>query len=379
MSLLLFVKTIILNKTNVIFFESSPDLSSNTYPVFLEFLKRGYNNRYFLLWKIRKEKKYPKIKNTYYWVEGKKYSFLKKAFFHILFKHVAVNVCCNGFLLPKNNKQLSFYLTHGTFIKNVESYYNIPKEINYVLVASNESGKIISKTAKYPFPERVIATGFPYNDDLTNAKIDPSIFFTKKYKKYLIWYPTYKQHKSSTTASTSAKPISIIDDIKNAVAINEKLIKEDILLIIKPHFAQDLTKIINYNLSNIIFITDDFFYKNKITSYAFLSGCDALLTDYSAVYFDYLICNKPIAAIWEDIKEYEEFPGFCVNIYDVMRGAKKVYNCEDFISFIDEVSKGEDKLIDNRRELCDIYNLSTDGKNSKRVVDFIINKSGLKL
>lgn len=379
MSFLLFIKTLLLKKDNVLMFESSPDLSSNTYPVFLEFLKRGFNNKYFLLWKIRTNKKYPKIKNVIYWVEGKKYGFFKKVIFHILFKHIKANICCNGFLLPRSDRQMSFYLTHGTFIKNVLNYYNIPKEINYMLVASEEAGRIISKTANYPFPDRIVVTGYPYNDDLTNSIFDLSNLFDKKYSKYIAWYPTYKQHKNSELASTTGKAISIIDNEEAAKAINEKLIKENTLLIIKPHFAQDLSKIKNFSLSNIIFITDEFFSKHRISSYAFIASCDALITDYSAVYFDYLICNKQIGAVWEDIEEYKKFPGFCVDINTVMSGAYKIYNVSDFISFIDGVSNNKDELRSTREKLCSIYNISTDGKNAVRVVDFIVGKCGLKL
>ena len=379
LSFLLLLKTALSNNKNVIMFESSPDLSSNTFPVFKEFLKRNYNKKYFMFWKIRSDKKYPRIKNVFYWVEGKKYNFFKKAIIHFLFKHIRVNICCNGFLLPRTNKQTSFYLTHGTFIKNVSSYYNIPKEINYMLVASKEAGQIISKTAKYPYPDRIIPTGYPYNDDLTNTKIDMSVLFKKKYNKYIVWYPTYKQHKSSDKASTSAKPMAIIDNADSASFINKELSDNNILLIIKPHFAQDVSKIKKCNYSNIIFIDDDFFYAHNITSYSFIGSCDALITDYSAVYFDYLICDKPIGAVWEDIEEYKKFPGFCVDINYAMEGAFKIYNKDDFCLFINNVVNGKDDLKRTREMLCDVYNISKDGQNAKRVVDFIVDKCGLVL
>lgn len=379
MSFLLLIKTILFRLNNVLMFESSPDLSSNTYPVFVEFLRRGFNNKYFFLWKIRTDKKFPKIKNVIYWQEGKKYNLFKKTIFHILFKHIRANICCNGFLLPRNKNQLSFYLTHGTFIKNVSNYYNIPKEINYLLVASNEAGRIVSNTARFLFPDRIFVTGYPYNDDLTNVHIDLKKLFKKNFDKCVAWYPTYKQHKFSKGASTTGKPLAIIDNLENAITLNDKLKEINILLVVKPHFAQDLTLIKNADLSNIIFITDEFFYDNGISSYGFLGSCDALITDYSAVYFDYLICDKPIAAVWEDIDEYQRFPGFCVDIYKIMSGASKIYNIDDFIIFLENLSSGKDDLKEVRRKLCNIYNVSNDGKNSARVTDFIINKCGLKV
>ena len=68
-------------------------------------------------------------------------------------------------------------------------------------------------------------------------------------------------------------------------------------------FRQDISYIQKYALSNICFIDDAFFRRNNITSYEFVGSCDALITDYSSIYFDYLLCGKPAAVIWEDIEE----------------------------------------------------------------------------
>ena len=41
-------------------------------------------------------------------------------------------------------------------------------------------------------------------------------------------------------------------------------------------------------------INDSFFIDNDITSYELLAACDSMITDYSSVYFDYTLCDKPI-------------------------------------------------------------------------------------
>ena len=97
----------------------------------------------------------------------------------------------------------------------------------------------------------------------------------------------------------------------------------------------------------------------------------------SSIYYDYTLCDKPIGLIWEDYEEYAEKPGFVVDMDYMMKGGVKIYDMEDFRSFIRDVAKGIDRLKDERREIRDFANYSTDGKNSKRVVDFIIEQAKL--
>ena len=117
--------------------------------------------------------------------------------------------------------------------------------------------------------------------------------------------------------------------------------------------------------------------KNKINSYQFVGNCDALITDYSSIYFDYLLCDKPIGAVWEDIEEYRIKPGFCTDIDYYMQGANKIYNLEDLSKFIQDLSKNIDNLKEERNKICKEVNYSKDGNNTKRVVDFIIDKGEL--
>ena len=146
------------------------------------------------------------------------------------------------------------------------------------------------------------------------------------------------------------------------------------LIVLKPHFAQDVTYIKDMKLSNIRFIGDDFFEENNICSYEFITGCDALITDYSSVYFDYTLCDKPIAVIWEDIEEYKKNPGLINDYEHYLRGAEKLYNLTDLKEYISRVSHGIDLLKNERNDVMREVNISGDGKNAERVVNYIIEQ-----
>ena len=359
----------VLPKKKWIVFESVPDLSDNTKAVFDEMVRRKLNQKYLFIWVVSDKKKdFPKYENTIYIDQNDSREFNK------YLKRAKIFILCNQFLGYNFKGQKSFYLTHGTAIKNVGEYF-IPPTIDYNLVASKESIPLMAKAFKAN-EKTFYGLGFPRNDALTNCKINLQKLFTIKYKKIIVWYPTFRQHKNGYKNSKT-NTIPILDDYKKAIELNKAAKKQNVLVVIKPHFAQDISYITKYNLSNILFINDDFFSNNQISSYQFVGNCDALITDYSSIYFDYLLCNKPIGAVWEDIDEYKKNPGFCIDIDYYMKGAFKIYNLSDLIDFISDVSNNIDNLKNEREEICKYANYSKDGKNSEIVVDFIIEKGRL--
>ena len=101
------------------------------------------------------------------------------------------------------------------------------------------------------------------------------------------------------------------------------------------------------------------------------------MTDYSSVYYDYTLSDHPIGAVWEDIEDFRKSPGFDMDIDFWMKGAEKIYTCQDLCEFIQRIADGKDILAKERREIRDLANYSTDGKNSERVVDFIVKEAKL--
>lgn len=357
---------------NVIVFESIPDVSDNTYAVFKEMLRRRLNQKCKLVWLLSRnaEMQYPKYKNVkYVWmhgVEGQYYNRVAK-----------VKICCNDFLDKKNDKQVCVFLGHGTALKSVKKYYTIPKHIDYFVVAS----KNVQESQAYELSfdrEKTIPLGSPRNDELVGCDIDARKLLQATCKKIIVWCPTFRQHKNGfKTGIKDALPI--IHDSTMAEQLNEMAKKQDVLLVLKPHYAQDVRYVKDLGLSNIRFVDDGFFMQHKVSFYQFMSSCDALLTDYSSIYLDYTLCDKPVGVIWEDIEEYKKFPGVVSSFDAWLEGAEKLYTLEDLSAFIERISKGIDVLKSERAEIRDLVNISTDGKNSERVVDFIIEKASLKL
>ena len=358
---------------NVIMFESIPDFSDSPMAVFEEMLKRGMDKKYkFVWWVSDKNKDFKKYPNTVCVDKKSKLHFIE--YWMYLLKAKCL-ISCNAFLTTATKHQKSFYITHGTVIKNTGDGYVIPETMDYTIIASEDIKDIMSADMKVPV-NKLHGLGYPRNDAMQNTKLDVKKLFDNKFDKIMVWYPTFRQHKNGAkTESKNALPI--IADASSAEKLNCIAKKNNTLIIVKPHFAQDLSYIKNVDLTNVKFIDDEFFVKNGISSYQFVGACDALITDYSSIYYDYLLTDKPVAAVWEDIEEYRKNPGFAVDINYYMKGAFKIYNLQDFEKFIADTANETDELKYERAEINKVVNYSNDGKNAERVTDFIIKEARL--
>lgn len=355
-----------------IFFESIPDLSDNTKAVFDEMLRRDIQKKYKMVWWVKNRKAgHPVFPNTCYVDQN---TFWNRFLFQWYLMRSKCVISCNYFLSSPRSVVKSFHLTHGTALKSLGGYV-LPERMDYVLVAAEGTKEIMARELKGDI-KTFYALGFPRNDVLHSANLNLKDLLGEIYQKVVVWYPTFRQN-SNGIMTNSVNALPILHDAKKAMALNDAAQKAGILIVVKPHFAQDVSYITDLKLSNIRFINDSFFEKNKISSYEFVGSCDALITDYSSIYFDFLLCKKPVAVIWEDIDDYRQNPGFAIDPEFYMKGAHKIYNLSDFEEFIDSLMRNQDPLSECREEINTLVNFAQDGKNAQRVVDFIVDKAEL--
>ena len=353
---------------NIIVFESKPDYADNTKAVFEEMIQRGVQKKYKLIWQIQNKKMFVIDQKGVKTVSPIEQRWKWRWYTH----RAKIFVSCNAFLSAKREGQISFYLSHGTPLKSVRDYYNIPDTIDYAFCAGEGIKDIYCYELNFD-EDKVVTLGYPRNDELSNFDINVKELFEGDFEKIAVWYPTFRQSKNKL-AIAQGNALPIIYDANTAKRLNEYAKERKVLLVLKPHFAQDLSYLKQTELSNIRFINDDFFVQNNLSSYQFVGNCDALITDYSSIYYDFTLCDKPIALIWEDIEEYKEKPGLVDGYEFYTKGGEKIYTIEDFEGFIDRLSKGIDVLKEERNEIKRLSNFADDGQNSKRVVDFIMEK-----
>lgn len=359
---------------NIIVLQSYPPMTDNTMGVFKEMLARGLNKKYKIVWtRADKSKSLPQWENVSFLDENLLIDRIK---FKLIKNTAKCLFSCNDFLTTSRKGQTSFYITHGTPLKSVEHYYNMPENVDYLLVDGEGTREVTARELKCDI-NKCFALGYPRNDVLSDSNIDLHPLFPQNPDdKIVIWYPTFRQHKNGKVVAAS-NAIPMLHDTEIANKLNEIAKKYKVLLVLKPHFAQDVSKIKACDLSNIKFINDQFYVDNNIMPYEFIANTDALLTDYSSIYFDYFVCDKPIGLVWEDYEEYKQNNNFALDMDFCMKGGEKIYNLDDFEVFLKNLAENNDVLKAERAEVMKWACSEEVGGASARVTDFVIEKANL--
>ena len=140
-------------------------------------------------------------------------------------------------------------------------------------------------------------------------------------------------------------------NMQDWLKIDEVCADNQIRLLLKLHPIQKMYDIDFSVLKNIQIIAQDFFTKHHVEMYEFIALTDGLISDYSSIAIDYLIVDKPMAFTLDDYKQYKEKRGFVFdNPLDYMPG-HHLYNLQDLIAFLQDISDGNDLYKCKRQEM----------------------------
>ena len=364
---------------NVIIFESNPSFTDNTRYVFEEMLNRGINVKYKMYWITRDGTNVSRVTRNQncYVLPSTHTSLVRQTLYTIkkayVFSKAKCVISCNVFQ-PKYTSRRQYYvhLNHGASNKNSIDYYRMPDYYDHTVSISDYFKPYLAQELSCAI-EKVITLGYPRNDMLFDKGRNlKQVFSTYNFKKVIYWLPTFRQ------AIFTDKSHSNIDF---PILYNEELIEElnvvahekDVLIVIKPHPVQIRNAKDKKKYSNIVFINDSFLNNNEIDNYEILRSSDALITDYSSVYYDFMLCDKPIALCFDDFDEYSKRIGFIVNPNYVYSGGEKVYTIGDLCDFVKRVADNKDLLKEKRNVLLSEIYENADNGATKRVTDFILS------
>ena len=92
-----------------------------------------------------------------------------------------------------------------------------------------------------------------------------------------------------------------------------------------------------------------------------------MITDYSSVFYDYLLLDRPIIFTPVDIRDYELSTGMLYGPYDFWTPGDKVYNQQELQRKIFENLFLEDKYHEHRKTIKNIVHHFKDDKSIERV------------
>ena len=160
---------------------------------------------------------------------------------------------------------------------------------------------------------------------------------------------------------------SLINDLKT---IESQLADMRVLLLVKVHFfhLQELNSLTD-RLNTVQFVEERDINQDI---YSILPETDFLITDYSSVYFDYLLLNKPIIFAPLDIDQYVENDRALYYNYEDVTPGPKARNWREVVEWIEDILTKSDAHEEERRRVSRMFNAYDDGCSSKRVFDTIV-------
>ena len=108
--------------------------------------------------------------------------------------------------------------------------------------------------------------------------------------------------------------------------------------------------------------------------YPIFSKVDLLITDYSSIFFDFLITDKPILFYPYDKDDYLTRDRAMYDEYDTVTPGHKVYDFKSFYEKLELFFKQPNALKESILDydlIKKMYNKYSDGDNSKRTYKFI--------
>ena len=358
---------------NIIIFESHIDYSDNSRSFYEYLIKNGYNKKYKIYWFVNdaskfKNKKAKNVKFVTMWHHGTKRTPLQWIKYFWIAKNAKYLIFSNRNLLRINKHTKTVCINHGIPIKSVKKKQIIPSDVDYRVDSSEFCAKLqIDQNGLKR--SQIIIVGNPRNDVIfTKTNTAEKMKDLAKFDKIILWLPTFrKSTEAGRNDSTFVFPlgIPIIYSKSDLKEINLYLKEHNIALVLKLHPAQDLSTFKAATLSNIIIIDDQYLIDRNTELTELYKITDALITDYSSVYVDYLLTDKPIGFTQDDFNQYTI--GFSIaNINDYMPG-EKILNLNDLKKFINHVNKGIDNYKNERKRVNIIFNDFNDDKSSERL------------
>lgn len=261
----------------------------------------------------------------------------------------------SGYLFYENealekicDKQILIYLNHGTIpLKKVSDVLKQAEELNYAVCPSE--GCVDIYMEQYGIPQSKLIYAMPARVNYL-FKDNVSIPWKQSGEKLILWLPTFRQLADSIRKdSLSGNSLGLIRTAQEWVILDDLLNNTNQRLVIKKHPRDKMETFPLSNCRHIDVITDNELNENGLLLHQVLARTDALITDYSGIAFEFMLLDRPIGYVVNDMQEY--IRGFAVeNPLDYMPGTK-IYNLNEMYIYIKDVAESIDRYKKERDEL----------------------------
>lgn len=266
-------------------------------------------------------------------------------------------------------KALSYVRKDDNFLLDYSS-----DDKNYYLFATSVVMRNALAACFNQDPRRIFITGQPRNDKLfknSNKDLERLLNINlNDYKKVILFLPTFRRSQKEINGELISYNFNFPDF--NREVFSQFLRSNQILLLARFHpFEESITKPYFKKMNNAILITSEMLQKNFMDLYDILSCADVLVTDYSSVYFDFLLLDRSIIFAVPDLDEYRKKRGFALESYEFWTPDPKVKNFDEFLEELEKNIKDPEYYQKERRTINELVNYYKDGNSAERIYKIV--------
>lgn len=360
----------------IIMFISTPDFSDN--PRYLYERARKILRGYKFVWLVTDKTKFRDLElrdDSTVFVQYRTFECLK---WMLKAKYLVLS---HGVPYWKSGNQIAILLWHGLPLKTIGKYVvsqssshkyrfgtRSMKFVNYFITTSEFLNVIFGSC--FELPLRVfLPLGQPRCDAIFTPKsksmstlsnlldINPA-----NYAGVVMYFPTFRDYSPDAT-------LQITLDIINNSRFKNFLSQNNLLFLMKPH-PHDEKLFKKYESDYIKIIKNKDLLTCLLTLYDILPAVDVLVTDYSSIYFDYLLLNRPIVFYIPDLRKYRETRGFLLEPYEKWTPGDKARTIDELICALDKAINNPKKWEMERLWLRDVMFKYQDEKSSERIIEY---------
>ncbi|UQY42862.1 CDP-glycerol glycerophosphotransferase family protein [Mixta hanseatica] len=282
----------------------------------------------------------------------------------------------NEMIGTKSGNQTYISLWHGMPLKKIcylgEFDHQGMEDYSSYRIATSEVMRAIIAACFREKANNVYITGQPRNDFLYDKTLAKERFeFLLSGKTRVFYVPTFRENQEANMYSDG-------DSIKNnnflrvqdfdLYALDRFLQQNNCQLFIKLHPYEENTYLDLQLSENIRIIKSEELRSNDLDINHLLAHMDMLITDYSSVYFDYMLLDKPICFLTPDLDAYSKSRGgFALEPVDYWMPGYHCSTQRELLNEIETLLAGNDRYAGHRSCVNAIINLFKDDRNSERV------------
>ena len=250
------------------------------------------------------------------------------------------------------------------------------KDYDFYICSSNFSILSIYPTFSIPY-HNYLSLGMCRNDYLFSSE-DQGQEIKLKFKEnvsydvktIVLYTPTHKDYERDLGISAARE---LLGFKANLITLDKFLKSNGILIICKLHPHQNKEVIKKALPESIqIFEANAYFGLSEL-----MKASDALITDYTSGYYDYLILDKPVIFNFYDVELYNETRGFTIMPVETICAGDIIKSEEELIYSLSHLDQNYINNAEKRKLLKEHVFSSQDSNSCKRVFEyFFSNMSG---